>query len=471
MRILLARPFVDSTVGVSPPFALMSLSASLKQHGIAVEILDHCQERGAMLPFNMRNPVTARFIAQVRERRADLVGMTLFSRELRDIATLAALVKEQLPGIQLVLGGPHPTAMPRETLLHIPACDFVVRGEGEEVLRELVRALARASPLAHVAGLTFRDAAGGLAATPDAPLLADLDALPFPDRAEVLQHYRDRTYSSFVYGSPSDLLMTSRGCPYRCRFCFKVCGRYRGRSPQRVLEEIDWVMENIRPASIQLMDDSFTIQRERAHAILDGLVARRHRVKLKVRSRVDAVDEPLLAKMKRAGVDTVVYGFESGSNAMLQAFDKRTTVEQNVRACHLTRRAGLHCLGDMILFYPGETPATLAATERFVREAKPTAVKFYVLTPLPQTRVYEDAKAAGTLVGDWDGSEQTPWVRLPEFADLETMQAIAKRMYLRTLLQPFRAAGILAAYGGAMLRRPRLAAGLVLANLRKRMKY
>jgi anaerobic magnesium-protoporphyrin IX monomethyl ester cyclase len=449
----------------------MTLSAYLKQHGIRVEILDHCVERGSMLPLTLQNRPTAAFVAQVRERAPDLLGMTLFSRELRDVASLAALLKRHVPGLRLVLGGPHPTAMPRETLAQVPDCDFVVRGEGEEVLRELVTALESGRALADVAGISFRSPTGEMVSTPDAPLLADLDALPLPDREGVLQHYRDRTYSSFVYGSPSDILMTSRGCPYRCRFCFKVCGRYRGRSPARVLEEVDWVVEHIHPASIQLMDDSFTIQRGRAEAILDGLAARRYRVKFKVRSRVDAVDGPLLAKMKRAGVDTVVYGLESGSGSMLRAFDKRTTVEQNVRACRLTRRAGLHCLGDMILFYPGESPATLAETERFLREANPTAVKFYVLTPLPQTQVYSEAKAAGMLVGDWDGSEMTPWVRLPDFAGIESMHAIAKRMYLRSLLRPSRAAAILTAYGGAMARHPRLAARLVLANLRKRMKY
>jgi anaerobic magnesium-protoporphyrin IX monomethyl ester cyclase len=299
----------------------------------------------------------------------------------------------------------------------------------------------------------------------------DLDTLPFPDREAVLEHYRDRTYGSFVYGAPSDLLMTSRGCPFQCRFCFKVCGQYRSRSPANVLHEIDWVMEHIRPVSIQFMDDSFTIQRQRAHAILDGLVERAYPLRIKVRSRVNAVDEALLHKMKRAGVDTIVFGLESGSQTMLDAFDKRTKVQENVAACRMARRAGLHCLGDMILFYPGETRDTLEETRRFIGVANPTAVKFYVLSPLPQTRVYEDAKADGSLVGDWAPDAETPWVRLPAFAGIEEMQAIAKRMYLGTLMRPSRALEILRAYGGSMLRNPRLATSLVLANVRKKLKY
>jgi anaerobic magnesium-protoporphyrin IX monomethyl ester cyclase len=322
-----------------------------------------------------------------------------------------------------------------------------------------------------VPGISFRDGAGEIVHCPDGSILSDLDALPFPDRDGVMEHYRDRTYSSFVYGSPSDILMTSRGCPYRCSFCFKVCGRYRSRSSENVLAEIDWVMEHIAPASIQFMDDSFTIQKTRTHAILDGLIDRRYSLKLKVRSRVDAVDEALLRKMKRAGVDTVVYGLESGSEEMLQAFNKRTQVQQNVAACRMTRRAGLNCLGDMILFYPGETRATLRETDRFIRAANPTAVKFYVLSPLPRTKVYDEAKANGTLVSDWSTGGETPWVRLPDFAGIDEMQAIAKRMYLKTLLRPSRALGILRSYGQSMLRNPRLSAAIIVSNVLKKMKY
>jgi radical SAM superfamily enzyme YgiQ (UPF0313 family) len=381
------------------------------------------------------------------------------------------VLKRELPRAVIVLGGPHPSALPQETMEQVPACDVAVRGEGEVVLCDLVGAIRDGRALETVAGISFRTGSGQVVHNADATILADLDALPMPDRESVVEHYCDGTYGSLVYGTPSDTVMTSRGCPFRCNFCFKVCGRYRARSPENVLREIDWIVAHVAPASIQFMDDSFTIQKDRAHAILDGLIERRYPVKLKVRSRVNAVDEALLAKMKRAGVDTIVFGLESGSPAMLEAFNKRTTVEDNVRACRMARAAGLNCLGDMILFYPGESRETLRETEAFVRSANPTAVKFYILTPLPRTRVYDEAKADGTLVGDWDGTGRTPWVRLPGFAGLEEMEEIAKRMYLGTLLKPSRALEILRAYGAAMLQNPLLSLRLVAANVRKKMKY
>jgi radical SAM superfamily enzyme YgiQ (UPF0313 family) len=471
MHTLLVRPFVDSTVGVSPPFSLMYLSAALKSRGFDARILDHCFERASMRSGSSSNPLLDALVARVRDHRPDVIGMTLFSRELGDMASLCTLLKREFPETTIVLGGPHPTARPLETLEQIPGCDVVVRGEAELILLDLVTALQSSRSLETVRGIAYRDPGGQPVETPDGDVPQDLDALPLPDRQGVIEHYRSKTYSSFVYGSPSDLLMTSRGCPFQCRFCFKVCVQYRSRSPENVLAEIDWVMDHVRPVSIQFMDDSFTIQRPRAHAILDGLIERRYPLRLKVRSRVNAVDEPLLRKMKQAGVDTIVFGLESGSQTMLDAFDKRTKVRQNIEACRMARRAGLHCLGDMILFYPGETRETLEETRQFIGTANPTAVKFYVLSPLPQTRVYEEAKANGTLVGDWTTADETPWVRLSEFGGIEEMQAIAKRMYLGSLMKPARALGILRAYGVSMLRNPRLATTLVLSNLRKKMKY
>jgi radical SAM superfamily enzyme YgiQ (UPF0313 family) len=361
--------------------------------------------------------------------------------------------------------------MPEETLTLIPSCDFVVRGEGEFILHDLVRALDEDRPLDSVQGISYREDGEPPRHSPDGAYPGDVDDLPFLDREEVADRYRDRTYSSLMYGSPCDSLMTSRGCPHQCRFCFKVCDRYRGRSADSVLEEFDHVVRLIAPAGIQFMDDSFTIQKERAHAILDGLIRRGNRVRIKVRSRVNAVDEELLRKMKRAGVDTIVYGLESGSQKMLDAFQKRTTVEQNIQACRLARKVGLHCLGDMLLFYPGETRETLRETESFVRKARPTAVKFNVLSPLPETEVYRQAEAEGTLVGRWELSGDTPWVRLDTFEGLEEMQAIAKRMYVKSLLSPVRALRILGAYGPSMLRNPTLTARSVWSSLGKKLKY
>jgi len=432
-------------------------------------LIDKCIDRKSARNLTLHNQYINDLFSEISNCSPDIIGMTLFSRELKEIAALCRLIKQEFKSAYIVLGGPHPTAMPEETLEQIPDCDFVVRGEGETILHNLVLSLSDNKPLYDVKGISFRtDNNTRIHSCDDAQPISDLDLLPFPDRQGLIHNYRNGNYSSFVYGCPSDILMTSRGCPYQCHFCFKVCVKYRSRSPENVLKEIDWVVKNISPQYIQIMDDSFTIQRERTTKILDTLIERKYPIKFKVRSRVNAVDEALLIKMKQAGVSTIVYGFESGSQQMLDAFNKKTSVEQNITACRLTRKAGLICLGDMILFYPGENKQTLKETEKFIRKAKPTAVKFYVLTPLPKTRIYEDAKKAGRLVGDWNIDSETPWVKLDEFSSPEQMRKIAKKMFIKTLLNPFRIFWLLKSYGKIFLSKPSLTFRMMTYNLCKK---
>ncbi len=472
MKTLLVRPFVDSTIGISPPLSLMYLSAYLKVKGQAVEIIDKVIDRTTIKDFSLQDPNIRELFSDIHDYNPDIIGMTLFSRELVEIARLCKLIKREFKSALIVLGGPHPTAMPAEILERIPDCDIAVRGEGEVSLYNLISVLSSNRSLREVKGILFRTNNGEqIYHCEDAEAISELDSLPFPDRKGLIHNYRNGNYASFLYGNPCDILITSRGCPFQCSFCFKVYKKYRSRSPENVLEEIDWIVSNVAPKYIQIMDDSFTINRNRAMSILNGLIERKYPVKFKVRSRVSAVDEEMLKKMKQAGVDTIVYGFESGSQRMLNAFNKRTTLEENVTASKLTRKAGLSCLGDMILFYPGENRQTLKETERFIKKAKPTAVKFYILTPLPQTKVYKEAKENGSLVGNWDIGGDTPWIKLDDFSGVEEMQQIAKRMFIKTLLNPSRVFWILKVYGKSFIANPSLALKMILHSFRKRNKY
>ena len=175
--------------------------------------------------------------------------------------------------------------------------------------------------------------------------------------------------------------------------------------------------------------------------------------------------------MKAAGVNLIVYGLESGSQQMLNNFHKQTTVEQNIAACKLTRKMGINCFGDMILFYPGESRKTLKDTKEFIKKAKPTAVKFYTLTPLPKTAVYKKAKSEGTLVGDWKIGEKTPWVKLDEFKDLDEMQKIAKNMFIKMLLNPLMICWILKTFGKSFAANPLLSTKMMSYSLWTKSKY
>lgn len=471
MKVLLLRPYVDSTIGVSPPMALLYLSGYLKSKSVDCRVVDHCVERKKFGEIKPDNKYMSDIIRDIESFSPDIIGMTLFSKELSDVLVLCQVLKIRFPNIRILLGGPHPTVMPAETLEQIPFCDFVIRGEGELAMYDLINTLSSGGNLSEVRGLSYRNS-DKIVHNEAGAIVMELDSMPLPDRDAVLDNYRQGRYNS-LFGSPCDILLTSRGCPFRCRFCFKVCDRYRGRSAEAVLDEIDTIVKLVNPRYIQIMDDSFTIQRERTENILKGIIARGYhkKIKWKVRSRVTAVDASLLGLMKKAGVVTVVYGFESGSQTMLDAFDKRTKVEDNIKACRMTREAGLTCLGDMILFYPGETNETLKETQAFVRDARPTAVQFYVLTPLPGTKIYQDALESGKMVGSWNVGDQMPWVKLEGFGGLDEMMKIARKMMLRNFFTPGRVLWLLRTYGLAMLANPDLYMIMISNIMFRKRKY
>jgi len=471
MKTILLRPFVDSSLGNSPPLSLMYISSYLKSKNLKVKLIDNCIDRKRITNFSLNDIWIKKIINEIKAYSPDIIGITLFSNELKDIAALSKLLKKEIPYVNIVLGGPHPTTMPQETLEQIPHCDIVIRGEGELVMYNLIKTLSSDKDLKKVKGISFKRKNDKIHHCNDAEIINNLDEFPFPDRNSLIHNYKKRNYGSILYGFPSDTLITSRGCPFQCNFCFKVCNKYRSRSPENVLKEIDWIMKNISPRSIQIMDDSFTIERERCMKILDLLIERNYPCRFKIRSRVTGIDEELLKKMKKAKVETIVYGFESGSQKMLDSFNKKTTVEQNIRACKLTKKAGINCFGDMILFYPGEDKDTLKETEQFIKKAKPTGVKFYVLTPLPKTKIYNDYKDSDLLIGGWNITDKTPWIKLSCFGDLNKMQKLAKKMYIKTFLNKDSILFILKTIGRSFLRSPCLTFRLVSYNLFKKMKY
>lgn len=472
MRILLLRPFTDSTVGNSPPLSIMYISSYLKSKNMDVVLVDNCIDVASISNFSLNNNRIRELIDEIDRHRPQIIGMTLFSKELEKMYKLCKVFKERFEQVYIVLGGPHPTAMPQETLEQIPWCDFAVRGEGEDIMYDLINTLSNGGDLRKLKGISFRtNDNGGIFNCLDANTITNLDDIPFPDRLSLIDNYKKGKYSSILYGNPSDCIMTSRGCPLSCKFCFKIENQYRSRSAENVLLEIEWIMENIQPKSIQVMDDTFTAQRKRCSQILDALIEKKYKCNFKVRSRVNSINEELLKKMKLAGVDTIVYGLESGSQKMLDAFNKKTKVEQNIKACQLTKKAGINCLGDMILFYPGENWETLKETEEFLKKGKPTAVKFYILTPLPRTKVYEEAKKKGSLMGGWNIGDESPWIKLDDFKDISEMERIANRMFIKFMLTPKGFVWFFKSFVKALFSNPIFSLKVVLFAITKKRKY
>jgi radical SAM superfamily enzyme YgiQ (UPF0313 family) len=354
-----------------PHLGLGYLAAYLLSKRVVCEVIDARME-------GISSDEVARRLAAVGP---DLVGMTAFTHAINDASHIARMAKKVLPSCTTVLGGPHATALPVETLKENDAFDIVVSGEGEIALHEIVRQMEAGGGSGGIAGVSYRRD-GTIVAGPSPTFLEDIDALPLP----AWQLFpRSRKYP----------VMTARGCPYQCNFCMRLMGgRVRKRSARSVLLEIVRDVEELEGDFIDFFDETFAVDRRYAMELMDLIIERGlpERMRWSAETRVNMADLELFCKMKQAGCHFLAFGVESGSTEILKATGKGITREQAERAVSLARQTGLRHGAFFILGHPNETRETAQQTIDFAASLNTDRVAFGIMVPYPGTKVYELAK-------------------------------------------------------------------------------
>ena len=414
MKILFIQPPYPFSEFPKPSYALMSMGAVLKEQGMDVEVLDLLSTRFSQKKIEDR---LARY-------RPDLIGITSVTMNFPAAVRILQTCKALMPGAAAVIGGPHATFMAEETLRSFPEVDIVVRGEGEETIRELAMALDRNQDLDKVKGLTFRRN-GSIARTDDRPFIQDIDCLPLPDRTlfPISRYLAMRVPAS---------VLTSRGCPTGCSFCvgYRMTGRKgRFRNPLRVVDEIE-AARRLGFEEVCIDDDLFTRNRRHVTAICDEILKRGLKLKLYIFARVDTVDESLLRKLKEAGCAMICFGLESGNQRILDLANKRATVERARRAVELSKAAGISPLGSFILGLPGETRETMEETVSFAQSLG-IPHGFHLLSPFPGTRIREKASEYGIkiLTDDWSLYDADHAVTETEALKAAEVESLAKNFF------------------------------------------
>jgi anaerobic magnesium-protoporphyrin IX monomethyl ester cyclase len=392
MKILLINPF-QKTRYPQPPLGLAMLAAVLEPKGHSVTILDlTCQ--------NLPEIDAAQIIDK---EKPDVVGITAMTSTINSALKIATTIKQTDQTIIVVLGGPHASILPEETLMENPAIDFVVRGEGERTLVELVDALfVNANNFNEILGLTFRGQSG-VASSPPRPPIINMDELPFP-AFHLLSKGKYRLHPPFGRRSPAMPIMISRGCPYSCIFCSKsVFGnKYRHNSPQYVVNQIQSLIDDFGVREIKFYDDVFTLDKKWVTAICEELKQRRIDIPWTCETRVNLVDFDLLKTMHAAGCYMIAYGVESGDQGILNQVGKCTTLNQIDSAFNLTHKARINTVGYFMLGAPNETPCTIQKTIDFAKVINPDFVQFSIATPYPGTELNRIASQKKRLPKDWN---------------------------------------------------------------------
>jgi anaerobic magnesium-protoporphyrin IX monomethyl ester cyclase len=375
LKVTLINP-PQSTGYPQPPLGLATIAAVLERAGYRVTVLD---ANALGIPPEAIAPLVT---------SADVIGLTAMTPTISAAMDIARHLRQAYPGLPVILGGAHATLLPEATLATAPEIDITVRGEGEETIIELLRALEAKRPLDGIAGISYR-ADGRVVSTVDRTDLVDMDELPYP-AYHLLPWRRYKPHPPHGLALPFAAIVTSRGCPYRCAYCSKpVFGsKFRAQSPKRVVAEVVHLKKKFGIREIAFYDDIFTLDKERAQAIAEGLMQRGLRIFWTCEARVNLVDRELLQTMKCAGCYAIAYGIESASPAILETLHKDITLEQVEEAVRLTREAGLLVVGYLMLGSPGETPETIRQTIEFAKKLKLDFAQFSVTTPFPATELY-----------------------------------------------------------------------------------
>ena len=361
MRILLVKAAYTRDYGQTvPPMGLLYLSAALKRAGYRDVDLLH---------LGLERPTPAELSARLRRDRPDLICISAITAEARSMHQTARLVKLSLPEARVVVGGPHPTAYVADCLAN-PAIDLVVRNEGEETLPLLVDALTEGRGPEGLEGISYRKD-GEIVDAPSRELVADLDRLPPPDwdAIDPDAYRRFIPHSPFLHARRYMNVVTSRGCPYSCTFCHNVMGRrFRAHSAERVLEEIELLHSRYGISNIEISDDIFNLDRDRAATIMEGIIDRGLDLELYLSNgvRTDLLDDELISLFARAGVSYMCIAVETGSRRMQRRIKKNADLDRIRSACAKAVEEGIFVNGFFMLGFPDETLGEMLETVRYL---------------------------------------------------------------------------------------------------------
>jgi radical SAM superfamily enzyme YgiQ (UPF0313 family) len=321
-------------------------------------------------------------------KEADIIGISSITSTAPRAFKLAKRFRSM--GIPVILGGPHSTFLPEESLKY---ADYVIRGEGEETIVELIDHLESGVPLHDIKGLSYREG-DVFIHNPARPLIQDLDSAPVPD-LNVVHNWQKRTVIPIA---------TSRGCPFGCRFCsvIQMFGRkYRFKSIERVIQELKEVAS--RKAHIFFIDDNFAANKERTKALLKRILDEDIRIEWSAQVRTDIVrDTELVDLMAKTGCFTVFVGFESINPQTLSFYNKHQKVDDIVKCIETFKKASIYIHGMFVFGGDTDDIETIRSTQRFARRRNINSVQFLMLTPLPGTPVFENLKQQGRLIHtDW----------------------------------------------------------------------
>lgn len=407
LRVVTVVPPLRENVSFYPPFGALSVMAAAEEDGHTTYLLDldahRCGYRDT--------------IKQICSLRPDVVGISaVVSTAYKYVKELSFLIKQEMPNTVIVIGGGLSAA--GDTVLSHSAVDVVVHGEGEITFKELLKRIENRERLEGISGISFKKN-GKIIKNPSRELIKNLDILPFPnyDLLNLDKYILDihRFVAERNYGIPGKIdqrvfntnrspkflrINISRGCVNRCTFCYRNMTGIRIHSFKYTGDLIEHFIKKYDIGHISFGDECFGHSKEWLWDFIKMIKERKFDLTYHVTGmRVNAIDEDIMAALKEIGVWHIQFGFESGSQKILNIMEKNTTIEQNVNAALLAKKMGINTIPFIIIGYPGETVETLHQTINFLKKADLISETFRPTFPMamPGTPLYEYAQLIGYI--------------------------------------------------------------------------
>ncbi len=439
MNILLVNPHsifrnkaLNEVTIPDMPLNLAYIAAVLEEDGHFVRILDLNTIR-----------TKSELVHFITTREFHLLGFTGTTSVILNCYHAIRVLKKKIPRAIIVLGGWHASAEPERTLRECPEIDFIVRGEGEETIKELVQRLESNKGYADVQGIVYRENQR-IVVTPERPLIQNLDRIPFPARHLMpLDAYKKKGFNTLGGYFKNDAyisgILTSRGCTGKCKFCAdSVVNKYtcRFRTPENVIEEIKHAIRNYKIRLFFFMDPHFTNSPVRAKRICELIIKENLKILWACSARVDTVSEELLGLMKKAGCMRIGYGIESGSPKVLKIMNKRVHISQIKDAIRWTNKAGIKSVVYLLYAMPGEEPRDIQLTRQLITQIQPDFVNQTIAIPYPGTELRKFALEHNLIKDDRWEKYNYPFGNVLEYEGIERIYKFQAKNLIDYYLSP-----------------------------------
>lgn len=438
MRIALINPSFNRYGGLKghggslPPINLCSLAAYGREKHPDVEF--------KIIDGDIHGLSHEDTIKQVEAFSPDLTGITSNTCVFDSVIELTAGLKTAMPKIPVITGGPHPSAMPKETLAESET-DFIAMSEGELTFNELIQQMKDGDEdWGKIKGLGYRDETGKPKVNMTQPLIMDLDALPLPARDLLDNSLYQPAPTKRVHGGPVTPIISSRGCPFNCGFCGAQSvwtRRYRHRSPENIVAEIEHCIETYGIRAYRMTDELFTAKKQRVLDICRLMVDRKLDISWVCNARAQKLDLETLEAMRDAGCKEISFGIESGNQKILEKIDKSMDLNEAERVIRLVKKTGMKTHASYMFGYLGEDEGTMRDTIRFAKKLNTDMAAFFIASPLPGTPFYDEAKDKGLMKKDISWINFSPLSNQDSVVEYPTLSSETIRKWHRKAIRTY----------------------------------